>query len=285
MTVPEETRKEASSLMGRLIEDDPLGKTQFEVSFKVADNLIPSQARFLNMDSNAYSCKNKLFFLERVELYKRIMAGKTRNPLFPGLMRALGGISQTPMDLYFGADVSRRNLLFAFWLIFGGVKRSGEISFWPYDFERIVKDTLGKIRFKGPGRIGEDILNFGFDIDDKNVFYKIYFLCREKVLPKSHFTDLMKRINRNFLNFKYFYFISQMYDKNGKCIKEKLFTEFLESIYPGSKRQEELLAQVIRISKSRIGAKRLFEIVRSIGGRLSLISFENNGTLTFYIRI
>ena len=224
-------------------------------------------------------------FLERLKLYQRLMAGKIHNPLLPDLMGALADISQTPMDLYFGADIDQWSFLFAFWLIFGGVKRSGEVSFWRYDFERIIKDTLGKIRFKGPGRIRKDILNLGFDIDDKDIFYKIYFLCREKVLPKSNFTALMKRINRNLAGFKYFYFISQMYDKDGDCVKEKLFTEFLEDIYPGSERSEQLLARVIRISGSGPGPARLPKVIASIGGRISLISFENDATLTFYIRL
>lgn len=284
MGVPARVRKAAISVADRLIKADPLGKTKFETSFKVSNNRIPPKIRFLNMDSNAYSCKSGALFLERLKLYRGLMAGKTRNPSLPDLMEALAAIFRTPMDLYFGADIDGRGFLFAFWLIFGGVKRDGSISFWRYDFEKIIRGALDRIGLKGPGRIRKDILNLGFDISDKDIFYKIYFLCRERVLPRSNFTGLMRSINQRFSAFRSFYFISQMYDKNGECVKEKLFTEFLEDIRPGSRKMRELLGGALKISGSKMPAEALSEVIDSISGRVSLISFENDGTMTFYIR-
>jgi len=278
------TKKNTLMIVRNLLRYDPFRKTKFEVSFKLNNSVISNRVRFLNMDGNAYSCKNQLFFIGRLEIYKRIMKGKINNSLLPNVIQALTEISKTPMDLYFGADIEDNNYLFAFWLIFGGVKKTGEVTFWHYDFDEIVKNALEIIKFKPPKFLRKNILNLGFDIDSKNVFYKLYYLLRDKTEYLSPFTNLMKKINRNLSDFKFFYFFSQMYDKEGVCIKNKLFIEFLEDIYPNSQKINELLRKVLEINHSRFESLKLFRIIKSINGRLSLISFEIDGTITFYIR-
>jgi hypothetical protein len=278
------TKKNSLMIAGALLRHDPFGKTKFEVSFKIKKHILPRRIRFLNMDGNAYSSKNKLFFLERLEIYKRIMNGKINNSLLPRVIQALTEISKTPMDLYFGADIENNNYLFAFWLIFGGVKKTGEVSFWNYDFDGIVKNALEKMRFKPPRFLRKDILNLGFDIDNNNVFYKLYYLLRDKTEYLSPFTNLMKKINRTLPDFKYFYFFSRMYDEQGRCCKQKLFTEFLEDIYPDTEKTNELLAKVLTLNNNHIELQRLLKIIKLIDGRISLMSFEADGTITFYIR-
>ena len=54
------TQKNMLSIIRELIRYDPLGKTRFEVSFKLQDSRICHVARFLNMDGDVYSCKNQL---------------------------------------------------------------------------------------------------------------------------------------------------------------------------------------------------------------------------------
>jgi len=105
------------------------------------------------------------------------------------------------MDLYIGFDAKNDDVLFAFWLIFGGVKRTGRISFWPYDFGSILNNFFERAGFRKPGSVKKDILNLGVDIGKADSFYKIYYLCRERVIPNSDFTALMKNLNESFRGF------------------------------------------------------------------------------------
>ena len=135
-----------------------------------------------------------------------------------------------------------------------------------------------------PKNLRKDILNLGFDVDNKNLFYKLYYLLRDKKEYLSPFANLMKRINRKLLDFKYFYFFSKMYDRRGYCCKDKLFIEFLEDIYSNSKKIDGLLTKVLAVNNNHFELQRLLKIIRLMDGRISLISFEPGGFLTFYIR-
>lgn len=284
MQISESVKGNAISLFDMLRRYDPLNKTKFEVSFKLINNTVPSQIRFLNMDGNVYSCKSRELFLLRLALYRKIIKNKINNPMMENIFKALENVSKTPMDLYFGVDIKDGYYLFSFWLIFGGVKRTGEVSFWPYKFDEIIDKVLFQIKFKKPRFLRKDILNLGFDVDSKNIFYKLYYLLKDKEENLFPFTNLMKRINRRLSDFKYFYFFSQMYDQKAECIKRKLFLEFLEDIYSDSKRTEEVLKKILEVSNNYFDLRKLFKIIKLINGRISLISFEIDGTLTFYIR-
>jgi len=284
LDVSEITQKNTLRVIRKLLRYDPWNKTRFEVSFKIKKDKIPRLERFLTMDIGIHSSRSPISFLGRLEIYKSIMKGKINNPLLPNVIRALAGVSRTPMDLYFGADIENNNFLFAFWLIFGGVKRTGEISFCPYDFDEIVKEVLEKIKFEPPKLLRKDILNLGLDIDNKNVFYKLYYLLRKNAEYPASFDALIKRIDKTFVNFKYFYFFSQMHDAKGRCCKEKLFVEFLEDLYPASPKNTELLARVCEMNNNYFELERLEKVIRTIDGRISLLSFENDGQVTFYVR-
>jgi len=280
------TQKNTLSIVKKLIRYDPLDITTFEISFKIKRDNLLNQIRFLNMDGDAYSCKNPLFFLSRLRIYKKIIEGKVNNPLLTDIFKALSWVARTPMDLYFGADIKKDNYLFSFWLIFGGVKRTGEVSFWPYDFNEIVENILKIIKFKPPEFLKKEILNFGVDVDNKNLFYKLYYLIREKsnYAYLVDFNKIIRKINRALSDFKYFYFFSQMYNKKGVCFKKKLFLEFLQDIHYESEKINELLTKILKINNSHFELKRLLKIIKLISGRVSLISFEIDGTITFYIR-
>ncbi len=238
------------------------------------------------MDADAYSCKNKFLFLKRLGLYTSLMNKKASNPFLPGLIDAFSEISDTPMDLYFGADIHNDSYIFAFWLIFGGVKRNGAASFWHYNFKGIVNKFLARVGLKKTTLLKNNILNFGIDIDERQIFYKLYYLLTEKSneIKSLLFSRLIKDIDKKFSNFRYFYFFSQMFDKNAQCVKNKLFVEFLEDITLRSCKINELTSKAGEICGDRLDERVLSHTIKSIGGRVSLISFENNGSATFYIR-
>lgn len=277
------TKRNTLLLLKRLIRYDPLDKTQFELSFKINKNSILRSARFLNIDANVYSCKSTLSYLARLRLFKEIMGEKVKRPLASKALKALEAAQNNPMDLYFGVDIDSNNYLFAFWLVFGGIKRSGTASFWNYDFSGIIDKLLFNLGFKKPTSLRERILNFGIDISNK-LFYKLYFLLDNKNDYPANFQRIIKDIDTELCNFKYFYFYSQMYNKEGQCIKEKLFIEFLEDILPSTDKMNELLRKIIFLTDVNVRYEMLHEVINRIYGRISLISFEQSKVATFYLR-
>ncbi|MBM3243841.1 MAG: hypothetical protein FJZ12_03290 [Candidatus Omnitrophica bacterium] len=213
------------------------------------------------------------------------MYKKINNPRSPEIFSALREVSKTPVDLYFGADINNRAYLFAFWLIFGGIKRNGEVSFWPYESKEIIKHILSKIGFKFPEFIDADILNFGLDINDRNIYYKLYYLYKKKEHGEFYYSGLISKLDKGLKNNDYFYFFSKMYDKEGRCKKIKLFIEFLSDINFFGTKFGKILKKVLEINKSRVKPNQLIEIFKLIKrGRISLIGFEPDKTITFYIR-
>ncbi|MCK4521735.1 MAG: radical SAM protein [Nanoarchaeota archaeon] len=283
--VSEKSHENAIELLNILTHFDPYNLTKFEFSFKVKDGEINKDVRFLNIDADAYSCRNSKFFLKRVQLFEKILERKCINKDFKKVVSALKRMSNTPMDLYFGADIQDESYLFGFWLIFGGVK-PGKISFWPYNFDRIIDSSLRAIGLKKHKLLKKEILNLGFDIGKDSLRYKVYYLCREKVLQNHTFTGLMKEINENLDDFKYFYFFSEMYDEEGRLVKEKLFVEFLEDVKNDDEKAiKKILERLLKIKGLNFNLKELNSALFKCGGRISLISFEQDKTLTFYIRL
>ena len=179
------TRENGLRLIKTLVENDPENLTTFEVSFKIKNGRIPKELRFLNFDASAYSSSSSAGFLKRLDLFREIMSGKIKNNNLNKVFQALEEVALTPVDLYFGADVKENNYLFAFWLIFGGVKKDGKVEFWPYDTARVIKKILKRIGGEIP-QLKSDILNFGLDIENKELFFKyigfIIFLKMEYCL-------------------------------------------------------------------------------------------------------
>lgn len=278
------TRAKLMALAGRLIREDPLDRIKFEASFKVKGSRMTNYARLLNMDGNSYSCKSPLIFLERLQLYRAIMLDRTKNPFLEETIKALLSVVRTPMDLYFGADIDGSDFIFAFWIIFGGVKRTGEMNFWDYDFEQITRDALKAAGFKPPVFLKKNILNLGFDITAKNIFYKLYYLLSGPGSDLPQFKVTLTQIKGAFTRFKYFSYFSKMYDRRGDCVKEKLFIEFLEDIFPQNPKINELLEKVLKIGKSSFDPDRLFNVCKHAEARISLVSFQTDGTITFYLR-
>jgi len=271
-------------IVKELLKSDKKSKTDFEFSLKIRRGALIKTARFLNMDGMAYSYKSPSLFLKRLQIYNEIMKKRINNDNREIVVAALSEIAQTPMDLYFGVDIRKNNFLFAFWLIFGGVQSPDNISFYRYDFKKIINNALQKIGFKNLKVIKNDILNFGFDVDNKEIFYKIYYLCRTKFLPRHEFSDLMRKINKNLFNYHYFYFISELYNKESQCIKKKIFVEFFDKIYSQKENIADLLNRISIASNNQFNISKMVRIFKSIGGRISLVSFEKDGTLTFYLR-
>ena len=284
LNFPSKTAENTIAIVKALAREDYQQKIEWEISLKLKKNKIIKTARFLSMDGRAYSYRSERLFLERLEIYNKIMNKKINKNSKDKIIACLLEFSKTPMDLYFGADIKNNNYLFSFWLIFGGVKSPTDISFWSYDFNKLIEKSLKTINFKKPKKIRKDILNFGVDVDNQNIFYKIYYLSRKKMILNNVFTNLMNQINKNLIDYDYFYFFSELYDKNGKRLKKKAFIEFFDKLYVNKQNFSEFLEKILKIVKSDYKLSKLTKIFQTIGGRISLISFELDNTLTFYIR-
>lgn len=281
-----ETKKNGLWLVDTLIKNDPKDLTKFEASFKIKNGKIPRELRFLNFDANAYSSHGTDNFLKRLNLFREIMEEGTKNKQKELLFEALEDSSITPVDLYFGADIKDKNYLFAFWLIFGGVKKDGSVEFCPYNTNKIIKKILKKIGARTP-KLKSDILNFGLDIDNKDLFFKIYWLhnfSKDAVLTDETFAPKIKEIRKSLAGWRYFTFISKKYNLEGKCQYKKLFTEFLDPIDTRYEKLEGFLKIILRLADSKSDCQRLLKIIKSTGGKIALVSFELDDTLTFYIR-
>ncbi len=284
LNLPSKTAKNTTAIVKTLICEDYQQKIKWEISLKLKKNKIIKTARFLSMDGKAYSYRSEKLFLERLEIYNKIMNKKINKNSKDKIIACLLEFSKTPMDLYFGADIKNNNYLFSFWFIFGGVKSPTDISFCSYNFNKLIKKSLKTINLKKPKKIGKDILNFGFDVNNQNIFYKIYYLSRGKMILNNIFTNLMSQINKKLIDYDYFYFFSELYDKNGKCLKKKAFIEFFDKIYVNRQDFPEFLEKILKITKSDYKLSKLSKTFQTIGGRISLISFELDNTVTFYIR-
>jgi hypothetical protein len=263
---------------------DSKKKTFYEYSFKILGKNLDHSIRFLNMDCYGYAWKDQTSFRKRVNLLNQILEKYCRNVKYRDAMKALESLSSRPMDLYFGFDVTSHEIIFAYWLIIGGVSKSGKISFVSYDKKDVFNRILSAINAKPPRIIDRPILNIGVDITDDDLYYKVYYLCEEKELKGFSFSDIMPQINSAFLGRRFFYFFSEMYDVEGNLIKDKLFIEFLEDISNDEAGIEYICHSISRINKLDIDTSILKNVLSNCGGKVCLISFEEGNTLTFYVR-
>ena len=278
-------RERAEAVVSHLLDYDPLRLTKFEFSFKMLEGRAAPTLRFLNLDADAYSCRSDALFLTRLRAFETIMQGESLPAGWPRLQAALARVAQTPMDLYFGADISPAGTaLFGFWLIFGGVKRDGKVKFCPYDLQGLITDTLSSAGLVRPKDYRPDVLNLGFDVSRNKIHYKLYYLCRELVIPGRDFSATMRSLKTALSDFRYFHFYSETYGADGVKVKEKLFVEFLEDIAGSGPRTRLLLEALGRTEGIALDAALWIKILEATKARISLISFEGDGTLTIYLR-
>lgn len=277
------TKARALKFCNALVVLDPLKKVDFELSFKITKDKISRSARILYLDADTYACKSELLFLSRIDVYQKIIAKNGINFSLSQVIKSLRSVARTPMDLYFGADIKNNYHLFAFWLIFGGIK-DNLVRFWPYDIKLIIKNILSRLKLSLPAFLNDKVLNLGLDVDKNTIFYKLYYLYEPLYLKDADIINLKKQIGESTEMNDLFYFYSYMYDRLGNLIKKKLFIEFLKYIYPYSSNFKEFLKRIIMINRYKITLNEILSILNKIRGRISLISFENDKTLTFYLR-
>lgn len=268
---------------------DPLQKTQFEYSFKVRASGLDPTVRVLNMDANGYATRNTRLFSARMDVFEVILKRYSSNKETARIVRALRNVSQTPMDLYFGVDSLQGQATYAFWLVFGGVKRDGKLNYVSYNVPAIMRDLLKTSGMKPPKASPGRVLNFGFDVGPKECFYKLYYLCDKPALS-ARWRPVITRVKRDLSGYKSFLFRSELFNASGKLLKEKLFVEFLEDVWLSPRASLDGLMQGLFATASSLGmmptARRSESLraLKAIGGRLGLVSFEQDGTMTFYIR-
>ncbi|MBF0386578.1 MAG: hypothetical protein HQL20_01825 [Candidatus Omnitrophica bacterium] len=268
---------------------DPLQKTYFEYSFKVRPSGLDPAVRVLNIDGNGYSNSSPNLFQARLDIFSAILKRFSNNKKAAGIVRALRKAAAFPMDLYFGVDSLAGQPTFAFWLVFGGVKRDGKLNYVRYDVPAIMRELLQAAGMVVPVIGRARVLNFGFDVGPDECFYKLYYLC-DKASVSAGWGAVIGRIKKEMEGVKLFIFRSELFDREGKLRKEKLFVEFLEDIPLSSRAAlNELMPGLFAVAGTqghlpascRAAAMRG---LKAIGGRLALASFEQDGTITFYIR-
>jgi len=290
--ISELTQKNVKLFFNELIRFDPLDKTQFELSFKVREDILNrGEIRLLNLDINTYSCHSQELYLLRLAAYKKIMDSRIDNPQKEKIFSILESISSMPLDLYAGADVRDDNFLFAFWLILGGVKKDGSISYAAKAdkiFNKVFNDIGIKPRFAVRPK---DILNVGFDIDKDDIFYKIYYFLNKNTrqLVDKKELEKTKKISA-FLGSdkRYWFFISERYkigESAKKSMRKKIYLEFLDIIHTKDKQTLKLLAGIFKIIGCPYKTEDLEKYLGVLDARIAIIAFETDGTVTFYIRI
>lgn len=283
------TKSNLNSFVGDIFKIDSLGLTQFELSFKFNKNIKDDgKVRLLNLDSKAYSYRNSQEYLKRLNSYFNIFQKNNNNAQLGSLRDALKSVLDDPMDVYIGADIENKNYLFAVWLILGGALRNGKINLKKNSvviIEKIFK-TLG---FKPDFEINKNILNIGFDIDDTDLYYKIYYFLNKDNYHQM--TDVERTIVRALIEllrteYKYWFFASERYKKGALGVKrKKLYLEFLDDLYLSKKETVELIEKILMVVGCEYDEAKLRSIFKGVDGRLVILAVEDEGIVTFYIRL
>jgi hypothetical protein len=272
----------------QLISLDPFGLTQFELSFKVNKDIEKGKLRILNLDGEAYSYASKESYLKRLNEYYSLVKKHNSNPFLVKLFHSLKSIANNPLDVYIGADIERNKHLFAFWLIFGGVQKNGKINF-NRDCNRMMGQIFDNLKIKPNFKITKDILNLGFDIDDKSFFYKIYYFLNKdnhKFLSKNEKSKISRITDFLGDKYRYWFFISERFKIGKKELnRKKIYLEFLDDIKMEDDKTFDLIRDLFKIINCKYNIERLKSILKNINGKVVIFAFENNGTVTFYLRI
>ena len=283
------TQKNTISFLKKLIKLDPQCLTKFELSFKVNHTLNKDEGiRVLNLDSKAYSYTDNGAYLKRLGQYQSIVNDKIKNPFQEKLFSALASIADTPIDLYLGGDFHENSYLFAFWLILGGAKRNGKIKIMK-NSDLLIKRLFTSLNITPTFKITKDILNIGFDINDSDFFYKIYYFLNKE--NYQSISTAQRKWLKKFIDFlgdkyKYWFFISERYRLGDEGIgRKKLYLEFLTDLGTKEKRTHKIIAELFKIVNCHFKISELTSILNSIDGNIIILAFEPDGTTTFYIRI
>lgn len=276
----------------QITSEDEEERTEFELSFKVRDEIVhKGEIRLLNIDAEGYSYKSQTDFLKRLLLYKKIMWHKTSCPQKKRIFTALQEVAKTPLDLYGGADIFEKDFLFAFWLILGGVEKNGRVKF-AKNADLILKNTFSSLGIMPAYKVDSgDVLNIGFDLDQKKAFYKIYYILnketekfinrREKAIVDSLEEMLGKSI-------RHWFFVSERYiigENKRPPGRKKIYLEFLDPILTADDGTYDLLEKIFKLIGCPYGMVQLRKTMGVLDGRIIIIAFEEDGTVTFYIRI
>ena len=289
------TRKRTLSLISLLRNCDPYHKTKFEASFKLSKSKACPCARITNLDVAGYArISNKLFAL-RLNIYKEIIKrfGPVRN--IECIFTALAVFLDNPLDIYFGADIQDKLAIFNIWLKFGNMRKNGDIQIFT-DGHKIVKQLLKAIGFSMPPYManpklrppeirGGELFFAGLDLENKGLLFKLYYIIKKKDIVSARFASIIKYLDSNLSQLRYKCAYVYTFNRRGDCVKEKLCLEFQESIYF----RKENLKRIFPLFSAIIDYKpeslmKLFETADMPDGvRLSIISFELDGTPTFYL--
>lgn len=283
------TKKNLNSFVEDIFEIDSLGLTQFELSFKFDGSIKDDgKMRLLNLDSKAYSYRNQPAYLKRLDSYFDIFKKNNFNKQLDNLHEALKSVSSDPMDVYIGADIENEEYLFAVWLILGGALKNGKINLKKNSVS-IIDKIFKKLGFRPDFEINHNILNIGFDIDDYELYYKIYYFLNKDNYHQM--TDREREIVGGLIKLlknehKYWFFASERYKKGDSGAKrKKLYLEFLNDLYLNEKNTLALIEQILDIMKCGYDKKTLGNIFKGVKGRLIILAVEDDGVVTFYIRL
>jgi hypothetical protein len=290
--VSKSTKRNLLWFFNQIVEADPLAGTEFELSFKVKDEILhKGEIRLLNIDAEIYSYKDQAVFLKRLLLYKRIMWHRTTCPKKKIIFSALTDLSKTPLDLYGGADIFEENFMFAFWLILGGIKKNGQINFIK-NAKSVLVDIFTALGIRPDFAVEpEDILNVGFDLEKEAAFYKIYYILNKKTekfinkKEKGVVSKLAKLLNGLI---KHWFFVSERYmisGVKGRAGRRKVYLEFLEPVLTSNAETYVLMAKIFEIVGCPFKLDLLKKYMGVLEGRIVIIAFEEDGTVTFYIRV
>lgn len=288
----EDTMRNLFWFYEQIVAGDILGKTEFELSFKVRDEFLhKGEMRLLNIDAEGYSYKDEVSFLKRLLFYKKIMWSRTLCEKKRQIFSALETVAKTPLDLYGGCDIFGNKFLFAFWLILGGVEQTGKISFIK-NADKVLKRLFDALEITPLYEVDAgDILNVGFDLEKKDAFYKIYYILNKKTerfindREKGVTVKLGKLLGNSI---KHWFFVSERY-KIGKASKNpgrrKIYLEFLQPVFTAEDKTYELMAKIFDIVGCPFEISQLKKYMSILDARIVIIAFEEDGTVTFYIRI
>lgn len=286
------TKKSVNDFFVKLRENDPLDLTEFELSFKVKDRILNNrEIRILNLDSKAYSYASQKAYLSKLLAYKKIIWEKTKNPLKKKIFAALESISFHPMDFYVGADIKDENYLFAFWLILGGVEQSGKINFVKNP-EKVLDSIFKVLGIKPAYKINPmSVLNFGFDLGGKEAFYKIYYILNKE--NAAHISAKEKKTVSKIVDFlgkkyRHWFFVSERYtidDDQNDLKRKKVYLEFLDIMRTNDEKTHKMLSGIFDIVGCPFSQIKIKNTLGVLDGRVVIIAFEEDGTVTFYIRI
>lgn len=284
------TKKNVHGFLHELLRIDPLHKTQFELSFKVGNDILNrGEIRILNLDIDTYSHRSSELYMLRLEAYKKIMA-RCKNPKKEKIFQALELLKDAPLDLYAGADINNDEFFFAFWLILGGVKPNGDITYTTKSVE-IYQSLLKQLNMEGNSKLApKDILNVGFDIGKEEIYQKIYYFLNEytkSFISKKEYA-MVKYIDIKLADtYRHWFFVSERYiiDKpSKKPERKKIYLEFLDYVDTKSEKTFAMLSEVFKIIGCSYDAFALKKYLGVLDARIVIIAFEESGTVTFYVR-